>query len=373
MHLLMIGPDWETTYRFRSDLVRDMVASGWTVTIVAGSGEGDRDDRLRALGATCIDIGWRRTSIAPLRDLYCALEIARLSRRLKPDAVLAFTVKPATFGVIGARLGGVTNIAAMITGVGYALMDGEETKRRIIRTAVTTLYRLAIQGVRTLIFQNDDDRDDFRRLGLSRAGVRTVRVNGSGVDLSRFAYKPVPEGPLRFVMVARLLREKGVHEFVDAARKVRQVRGDVIFDLVGPLDHNPTALSADEVRGLEAEGVVVYHGGQSDVRPFLEGAHVFVLPSYREGTPRSALEALAVGRPVLACDVPGSREVVIPGQTGLLVDVRSADAVADGMRWFLALDRDALVRMSDAARQDAIRRFDVHKVNTQIMDAIQAC
>lgn len=372
MHLLMIGPDWGATWRFRADLVRDMIAAGWKVTITAGGGEGDGVDRLRALGATCIDIGWTRTAIAPWGDLRCTVQIARLCRRLKPDGVLAFTVKPATFGVIGARLAGVRNIAAMITGVGYALMDGVETKRRIVRMAVTALYRLALHGARTLIFQNDDDRADFQRLGLSQAHTRTVRVNGSGVDLSHFARKPLPEGPLRFVMVARLLREKGVHEFVNAARLVRQTRRDVVFDLVGPLDQNPTALSAEEVRALEAEGVVVYHGGQSDVRPFLERAHVFVLPSYREGTPRSALEALSVGRPVLACDVPGSREVVIPGETGLLVEVRSAEAVADGMRWFLALDRDKLVRMSDAARQDALRRFDVHQVNARIMDAIES-
>lgn len=372
MHLLMIGPDWEVTARFRTDLVRDLIAEGWKVTIVAGGEQGAEMEHLRQLGAGCIGIGWRRAAIDPFRDFLSTLKIARLCRLLKPDGVLAFTVKPVTFGVIGARLGGVRNIAAMITGVGYALMEGAEFKRRAVRLAVTSLYRIAMRLTRTLIFQNEDDRADFQRLGLLPDQVRTVRVNGSGVDMSRFVGRPLPEGPLRFVMIARLLREKGVREFVEAARLIRRDHPHIVFDLVGPLDENPTALSEDEVSGWGAEGVVEYHGGQPDVRPFLERAHVFVLPSYREGTPRSALEALSIGRPVLACDVPGSREVVRPEQTGLLVQVRSADAVAEGVRWFLAQDRDRLAHMAQAARDDAHARFDVHSVNATIMQALSA-
>lgn len=368
-HLLLIGPDWPITARFRTELVRDALARGWRVTIAAGGPLDDAASDLQALGVTCLPLKSRRNSIAPINDLQMMATVARHCRVLRPDAALAFTVKPATFGLIGAALAGVPQRAAMITGVGYALMDGSEVKRRLVRAFVTTLYRISLRTASTVIFQNDDDLDDFRRMGLLEPATPVVRINGSGVDLDRFAYAPLPSGDFTFVMVARLLAEKGVREFVQAAWNLKQKGFKARFVLVGPLDTNPTAISESELASWVAEDIIEYHGSQADVRPFLRGAHVFVLPSYREGTPRSALEALATGRPVLTVDVPGCREVVRDKVTGRLVEARSIQAVEEAMRWFVQ-NRRQLPAMSIAARQDAERRFDVHIVNAMILTAV---
>lgn len=369
MHLFLIGPDWQITARFRTELVRDVVAAGWRVTIAAGGEPAGDADGFRAMGVTCLALPSRRNRIDPLEDLAMVREVARQGNRLKPDAVLAFTVKPVTFGLIGAAIARVPVRAAMITGAGYALMDGTEFKRRIVRLFVSLLYRASLGISHRVIFQNDDDLADFERLGLIGQNLSRTRINGSGVDLDRFALAPLPLGRMTFVMVARLLVEKGVREFVNAARQVRACNPETRFVLVGPMDTNPTAITELEVNEWVAEGVVEYCGAQADVRPFLRDAHVFVLPSYREGTPRSALEALATGRPVLTVDVPGCREVVVDGVTGRMVKVRSADAVADAMAWFIA-NRSDLPEMSRRARADAEARFDVHAVNRTIMAAL---
>lgn len=367
--VFIIGPDWEITARFRSELIRDMLASGWSVTVAAGGPPGTERGSLEAMGVRCHALEWSRNALNPIRDLAAVTTLWRLLRSERPAAVLAFTVKPATFGLIAAALAGVRRRVAMITGAGYALMEGRELKRRVVRAVVLRLYRLALGRSHAVIFQNPDDQAEFTSLGLLPSGIELVRTNGSGVDLNRFRAAPMPEGPIRFVMVARLLTEKGVREFVDAARIVRASEPAAAFDLVGPLDTNPAAISESEVQGWVQEGVVNYLGLQRQVDPFLRSAHVFVLPSYREGTPRSALEALATGRPVLACDVPGSREVVKPGVTGQLVEVRSARAVAEGMRWFIAR-RDDLPAMGALAAADAKARFDVRAVNHVVMSTL---
>jgi glycosyltransferase involved in cell wall biosynthesis len=368
-HILLIGPDWEITARFRTELILDMLAQGWTVSVAAGGKASEERAGLERLGVNCLSVPWSRNSINPIADLAAVWRLFWAMKHLSPDAALAFTVKPATFGLIAAWLAGVRRRVSMITGAGYALMEGREIKRRLVRGIVLFLYRLSLHRAHVVIFQNPDDEAEFHTLGLLPPKVARFRTNGSGVDLERFSVQALPQGPIRFVMVARLLTEKGVREFVGGARIVRERGSDAVFDLVGPLDTNPAAIAADEVREWQAEGVVNYLGFHNDVQPFLKAAHVFVLPSYREGTPRSALEALATGRPVLACDVPGSREVVIPGETGLLVQVRSATAVADGMTWFLE-NQDSLPKMAAAAAKEARRRFDVRAVNHQIMSAL---
>lgn len=371
MHLFLIGPDWQITARFRTEFVRDALTAGWRVTIAAGGEPTGDADGFRAMGVSCLPLPSRRNRIDPLEDLAMVREVARQCGRLKPDAVLAFTVKPVTFGLIGAAIARVRVRAAMITGAGYALMDGVELKRRIVRLVVSLLYRTSLGLSHRVIFQNDDDLADFERLGLIGPNLARTRINGSGVDLDKFAPAPMPDGPTTFVMVARLLIEKGVREFVNAARQVKARHPAARFVLVGPMDTNPTAITKAEVDEWLAEDIVEYRGAQADVRPFLRDAHVFVLPSYREGTPRSALEALAIGRPILTVDVPGCREVVVDGVTGRMVKVRNADAVAEAMSWFIA-NKNALPEMSRRARSDAEARFDVHGVNRTILSALTA-
>lgn len=371
LHLLLIGPDWDAVKRLRTALVQDMLRAGWRVTIAAGSPEGDDAAAFRQLGVECVTIPVARTSLNLASGLGLMAAVWRLCRRIRPDAVLAITVKPVTFGLIAAALARVPVRAGMITGLGYAFTDGRELKRRIVRQLVGPLYALSLRTATRAFFQNDDDIADFRRQGLLPDSLRLTRTNGSGVDLAHYDAVPLPTGDPTFVMVARLLVDKGVREYADAARMVRARNPRVTFRLVGALDSNPAAVTQEELDEWVAEGIIDYVGYHADIRSVLQSAHVFVLPSYREGTPRSGLEALAMGRPILTTDVPGCREIVQDKVTGRLVAVRSAAAVADAVEWFID-NESAWPSMAAAARQDAEHRFDVHAVNNVVMSALEA-
>ena len=193
-----------------------------------------------------------------------------------------------------------------------------------------------------------------------------VVVNGSGIDLGEFRPAPFPEGPLQFLLVARMLSAKGIREYVAAARQVRRTRSDVQFHLVGGTDSNPDAIAADEVQRWHDAGDVIWHGEVSDVRGYLAECHVFVLPSYREGTPRSVLEAMAMGRPIITTDVPGCRETVVDGENGLLVPPRAVEPLAEAIRRFID-DPKLIERMGQRSREIAEEKFDVDKINAQML------
>lgn len=368
-HLLLIGPDWDITTRFRRELVADACASGWRVSVVAGGDTAEGEAVFKPLGVQCYGVPIDRGGLNPWRDFQALQKIEQLCRKLRPSVALAFTVKPIVYGLVAARRAGVPARAALVAGLGYAFMEGGELKRRLVRTAAVRLYANALRDVQRVFFQNDDDRADFSRMGILRPQTPVTRVAGSGVDLERFRYTPLPEGAPTFVMVARLLRDKGVVEFVEAARVVRGRHPEARFILVGGRDDNPACVSEIELEKWRREGIVELVGRQADVRPFLAAAHVFVLPSYREGTPRSALEALAMGRPVLTCNSPGSREVVVEGVTGRLVPPRDIAALAEAITWFIN-NREQLPAMSRQARDCAERLFDVHAVNRTILTAL---
>lgn len=368
-HVLILGPDWEVTARFRMELIRRLMTEGWRVTVMAGGADGDDRRLIGALGADCRSVAFDRGSLNPLVDLKALNQVRSFCVANRPDAVLAFTVKPCTFGIIGAWLGGRRALVAMVTGLGFAFIEGTEVKRRLVRAVVSHLYRVAGRMTSAWIFQNRDDHAVLAGLGAVRSDL--VRfVGGSGVDIKRFAATPLPEGPITFLMIARLIAEKGVREYVEAARLVHANYPDVRFLLVGATDSNPTAVSAEELATWKADGVVDYLGPLDDVRPALQKVSVFVLPSYREGTPRSALEALASARPVLVTDVPGCREVVKKDVSGRLALARDSHSLAKEMRWFIE-HADRLPEMAKAAREIAVRDFDVAQVTRSIVNTLQ--
>jgi glycosyltransferase involved in cell wall biosynthesis len=255
----------------------------------------------------------------------------------------------------------------MITGLGYGFQG--DSRRALLRTVVANLYRVALRRATNVIFQNPDDLQTFKSLRLLRPLSKTSVVNGSGVDLARFKPHPLPEGPLVFLMIARLLGDKGVREYVNAARLVAQEHSGVRFLLVGPRDPGPDEISAAELAQWVSDGIVDYLGEQRDVRPFLAACSVYVLPSYREGTPRSVLEAMATGRPVITTDAPGCRQTVEDGVNGFLVEPKSASAVAKEMRRFID-DPELVRRMAEESLAKVRDEFDVRKVNHRIRATI---
>jgi glycosyltransferase involved in cell wall biosynthesis len=360
----------ESLLNFRGDLIRHLIERGHVVVTAAPDGPADVDRTLAEWGVRRLSIGLERTGANLLADLKLLFELRRLLRAERPDVVLAYTIKPVVYGALAARWAGVPRRAAMITGLGFAFAPPTTLRQRVVRAVARGLYRAGMACTDTVFFQNPDDEADFRRAGLLRPEQGIVRTGGSGVNLNRFAALPLPEGPLRFLMIARLLVNKGVREYLQAAASARRERPELQFHLVGPFDPHPSAVPRDEIEAAVEQGAVIYHGAASDVRPHLANCHVYVLPSYREGTPRSVLEAMAVGRAIVTTDAPGCRETVVPGDNGMLVAPGQAEPLAQALLKMASLPRQEISRMAARSREIAETRFDVGLVNNQIANAL---
>lgn len=360
--VLSINTSWNLV-NFRSNLIARLQREGFDV--VALSPLDDHRDALVALGVRHFAIDIDSKGLSPLRDLQLAAQYLRLLARLRPVAFLGWTIKPNVYGSLAAQALGIP-VINNISGLGTAFI-----KLNLVTRVVKLLYRAALARSATVFFQNRHDRDLFVAERLVPAD-KTALLPGSGIDLTQFV--PVPraaDAPLSFLMVARLMRDKGVIEFADAARLVRATRPDAVFQLLGFLDvENRTAIGRAQVEQWQQEGTLHYLGAAADVRPYLADAAVVVLPSYREGMPRSLLEAAAMAKPLVATDVPGCTEIARAGENAFLCQPRDARSLADAMLAMLALDQAARDRLGARSRQIAEQEFDVAVVEARYLDAI---
>jgi glycosyltransferase involved in cell wall biosynthesis len=252
---------------------------------------------------------------------------------------------------------------ALVTGLGFAFTAD---RRGIVTQVVAFLYRIALAGACLVFFQNPDDQRLFRRRGLLRASTPSVVVAGSGVDIAVYAATPPLTGSPVFLMIGRLMGDKGVREYAQAARRVKRRVPAARFRLAGWIDSNPDAIAPEELDAWVADGTIEFLGRLADVRPAIAAATAYVLPSYREGTPRTVLEAMAMGRPIITTDAPGCRETVIDGENGFLVPVKSVDGLVAAMMKFIQ-DPMLAPRMGTRSREIAEEKFDVHKVNAVML------
>jgi glycosyltransferase involved in cell wall biosynthesis len=358
----------DTLGNFRGPLIADLVAAGVRVLALAP----DHDDRTRAavrsFGGEPIDISLDRTGIHPLRDGADTVRLAAQLRRLGPDAVLSYFIKPVIYGSLAARMAGVPNRFAMVEGLGWVFTPGgnpANLKRRALKRAVSLLYRAGFAACRKVFMLNQDDIDELVGAGLLPAD-KVVRLTGAGVDLEQLRSAAAVEGPPTFLLMARLLREKGIPEYAAAARIVKRSHPEARFVLLGKTDPNPGGLSESEVRGWVDEGLLEWPGHVDDVRPWIAETSVYVLPSWREGVPRSTPEAMAMARAVITTDAPGCRDTVVDGVNGFLVPVRDPEALAAAMMRFIE-QPELVAAMGAASRKLAEERFDARAINRRIM------
>lgn len=367
--IVVIAGHAESLIRFRGDLLDSMRANGHEVAAIAPEDDDSVRKRLAEKGIPYHVVPVSRTGVNPWADLRYLLRLRRCLLKIKPDVVLAYTIKPVVYGLPAARLAGVKRCYALITGLGYAFTEVEASfSRRLLNRIASTLYRFGLHFASGVFFQNPDDRQLFKEQKLFNAATPAWVINGSGINTDRFPVTPLPAFP-SFLFVGRLLRDKGLVEYVEAARSLKPTHPQATFHLVGPLDSNPSGINADTVASWVKEGIVNYHGPVSDVRPYLAECNVFVLPSYREGTSRSVLEAMSCGRAIITTDAPGCRETVEDGLSGILVKPRSTNDLADAMAR-LSDSKELREQMGRVSRELAESKYDVHRVNTAMLEAM---
>ena len=369
MIILMVVNYAPSLRTFRGALIESLLERGHTVHVAAPGLSAHDPTRswLAQIGVSHHDIPLSRAGLNPFAELRSVVALASLMQAVRADAVLAYTIKGVVWGLIAARLARVPRRFAVITGLGVAFIDAGPGGRSIVRGLAERLYRLSLGFAQHVFFLNPDDRDLFVARGILDPATPSTVLDGEGVDTHHFAEAPLPAGPLHAVMIARLLGDKGVREYVAAARIVRQSHPEARFHLVGGQDSNPDAIPEAEIARWQAEDAIHWHGSLDDVRPALAAANLYVLPSYREGMPRTILEAMAMGRPVVTTDVPGCRQTVSDGVTGLIVPPRDTAALADALR-ALADDPDRRAAMGCEARKVALARYDDRAVNAVIIN-----
>lgn len=352
----------------RLQLLRTLKDGGHDVVACA---PGESSEVRRALASKGIDycpIELDRFGVSLVSEAKALLSVANAFRLLKPDAVLAYTIKPIVYATVAARMRGTTKVFSTLTGL-PGFFDDRTWRGRALAGLATQLLRLTLPLNEAVLFQNADDVEMLRRLGALRWVHNTVVVNGSGVDVEHFRPMPLPSNGPRFLLAARLIPSKGIREFVRAATLLTTECPSAYFGILGRADVQG-GIPPHEIASWKAGGVVDVLDAVKDVRPAIGGASVCVLPSYREGVPRFILEGMAMGRPAIVTDAPGCRDPVENGVNGFVIPSRSVEALAEAMRRFVAKP-EILAPMGARSRAIAVERYDVRRVNAEIMRAMR--
>lgn len=394
MKVLVLTADANTLIYHRGDLIREMAESGCEVVTSAAEDYPHVVDFMKGLGGRHEPIRMVRSRVNLMKDWETWLDLFRLFRKERPDALFAYTIKSVLYGCPVARLAGVPKVYALLPGLGFTFVRQTTFKGKLLQAISKVLHQFALKRANVIFMQNHDDLQLFKDLKLLPPDVPVHVTAGSGVNTDEYPDVPLERdgelsrgGPIRFVLVSRLLLSKGVAVFAEAARMVKKENPSSEFHLVGPFDPNPNRVDESMVDGWVKEGLITYHGMVRDVAGLLKSMHVFVLPTwYREGVPHATLEALSMGRVIITTDSVGAKECVqltqagrsqraageglMEGENGFLVRAQDVDSVAEAMRRCIA-DREALKQMGHASRRLAEEVFDVRTVNDIILRAME--
>lgn len=324
------------------------------------------------LGIEHREISIQQHGMNPFLEWRLVMQFYQLYRECKPDHVLNFSIKPCLYGGLAARLAKVSKTGCMVTGLGYIFLS-KTAKISLIRKIVVGLYTAILRKTDTVFFQNKDDALLFSELGITKHAKHFV-LPGTGIDTTVFSSeKGFPEindvKPIRFLFIGRMLQDKGLYELIDACKLLAEKGLQFECELLGPIDGNPSAIQLNEIEQWQQQGLIIYSGETQDVLPYIEACHVFVLPSYREGLPRAGLEAMALGRAVIATDVAGCREIVRDGENGYLVNVKHSESLSKAMEKFIK--KPLLIeQLGERSRQICKESFTTEKVSEIVLSAM---
>lgn len=366
MRILVLSSHTPSIFWFRMDMMQAFMDSGCEVIAAGNEPEAQWKAQFAERGIAYHQIHISRNGTNPLKDIHTFRSVYALLKEIRPDKIFTYQAKTIIYGSIAANLLGITEVYPLVAGIGSVFLN-DDLKTKIVRTIMVSEYRVAMKKCPAIFFQNRDDAQVFRDHRIIKK-QKTVLLHGSGVNLDRFQVLPFPE-QFGFLCISRLIRDKGVYEYLSACERIRTEFPSVRCLLVGPYDSNPSALKPDELQKYIDSGAVTYYGEQSDVRPYLAQCNVFVLPSYREGTPKTNLEAMACGRAVITTNAPGCRETVIDGENGYLIPVKDIDALCEKMA-HLIRHPELAVQMGADGRKKAEESFDVTLVNRCICESM---
>lgn len=367
MKFILVSPKNRTVYNFRGDLIKKIISCGYEV-VVTGPNQVNVE-KITALGARFVEIPCNKNGLNPFADLKYQKALQKLFEKEQPDVVLGYTSKPVIYGTIASKkaqkkLKKEIRAVAMVTGAGYAFASNT-FKAKIIRAIMSFLYKRAFKRADVVIFQNEDDKKQFENLKLVKP-IKTGLVNGSGVNTERFAVSKLPDR-LTFFMLARVMYSKGIREYLQACKIVKEKYPFVRCMLLGACEDIQDSMSAEQLKPYIDQGIIEHFGETERVEDYYSQCSVFVLPSYREGTPRTVLEASSMGRAIITTNAPGCRGTVKDGETGFLVPVKDGVALAEKMIEFV-LDPTLVEKMGKASAEYCREKYDVEKVNQTMLE-----
>lgn len=367
-HILIISSHAPSLINFRLPLIKELLGKGHKVSVATPKYKfsDDLQNQLTDLGVNINIYSLSRSGLNFFRDYKSYREISLILNNCKPNIVISYTAKPVIYAGIILRNFPKITYYPLITGLGYAFTEDNTLKRTVLKYLMIKLYREGLKCAEKIIFQNKDDKDLFKKLKIIKKNNLTKIVNGTGVDLNVYPFSNLPSEPI-FLMISRLLVDKGVREYVEAARIVRSRIPGTIFQLAGYLDENPSGIRLRELETWIQRGDIQYLGEIKSVQSILKSCKYYVLPSYREGTPRSTLEALSTGRPIITTDVPGCRETVIHKKNGLLVPPKNSKALAAAMISILHEKEETIQAMGKESYLIAKEKYQIEKVNKSIL------
>ena len=369
--ILLIASFAGSLIRFRGDFIKSLIANDFEVFTAAPEYTESDTEIIKAMGAIPIEFNLQRTGLNPLNDLKSIKELKSIMKDNKIDLVFPYTVKPVIYGSMAANSCKIP-IISLITGLGYAF-TGLSAKARTLQRFNEILYKLSIRKNKIIVFQNKDDYQLFLDRKVISKQQRVDFVSGSGVNLNQFTFKEKhASDKVSFLLVARLIQEKGIALYMEAAKLLKAKYPKAEFNLIGAPETSPSAISEDELNEMHKEGIIVFHGKQNNIEEHLHQNDIFVLPSYyREGLPRTTLEACACGNPIITTDSVGCREAVKEGENGFLIEPQNLEALVKPMEYFIT-HPDKIKDMGINSRKYAEERFDVNIINNDLVQLIKS-
>lgn len=374
MIIALIGTVASSLYGFRADLIHDLLKKGHQVYAFTSEYTADDLKKIEQLGAFPVTYGLNRGGLNPLSDIVATYKLSKKIREIKPDLVFSYFSKPVIFGTIAAKLAKVPQIIGMLEGLGYTFTqqpEGLSKKTELIKKVQVLLYKFALPQLDKIIFLNPDDSKDL----VDKYAINVKKnevLGGIGLNLKDYPYQPITniQKLINFLFIGRLLKEKGIHDFLNAAKIVKEKYPETQFTVLGAIDpHNLGALTQSELDELISSNIIHYPGHVNNVKDWIANSHVFVLPSYREGVPRSTQEAMAIGRAVITTDVPGCRETVENGLNGFIVAKWNPEALAEKMIYFIE-HPEQIEKMGYESYKIAQEKFDADIVNQRLINIL---